>query len=102
MTVISIDEINAEIVKLEAQTQTYQTIERLAALYVVRDHNTVQDDHGTMTDASPARVEGTSPFLIACSGEPVCEILSVMNELMDTVHIMSPKLYDAVMRKLKT
>ena len=97
---ISIDEINAEIAKLEAQIQTYQTIERLAALYTVRDHHIISE-RPTPAETAPVKVEATSPFLSLCSGEPVCEIMKLMDELMDTLQVLMPRLYDGVMRKLQ-
>ena len=89
---IDIEDINNEIAKLEAQVQTYQTIEKLAALYTVRDHH---------AGAGTARLEAKTPFLAACNGEPVCEVLAVMDELMSTIQAMHPKLYDAVMDRLR-
>lgn len=88
---IDIDEINDEIAKLEAQTQTYQTIETLAALYVVRDHH---------SGSGTVRANGKTPFLTLCDGEPVCEVLSVMDELMSTLQVTQSRLYDAVMERL--
>lgn len=97
---ISIDEINAEIAKLEAQNQTYQTIEKLAALYTVRDHHVISE-RPAPAGTAPVKVEASSPFLSLCSGEPVCEIMAVMDELMDTLQVLMPRLYDSVMRKLQ-
>ena len=98
---ILIDEINGEIAKLEAQTQTYQTIERLAWLYIVRDHNTIPTNQITPAETRPVQVEATSPFLALCEGEPVCEVLAVMDELMSTIQVLVPKLYDGVIRRLQ-
>ena len=97
---ILIDEINGEIAKLEAQTQTYQTIERLAALYTVRDHNTIPTTQIMPAEPSAVNVEATSPFLARCAGEPVCEIMAIMDELMSTIQVLMPKLYDGVMQRL--
>ena len=98
---ILIDEINGEIAKLEAQTQTYQTIERLAWLYIVRDHNTIPTNQITKTETGPVQVEASSPFLTLCNGEPICEVMAVMDELMSTIQVLVPKLYDGVMRRLQ-
>ena len=98
---VIIDEINGEIAKLEAQTQTYQTIERLAALYIVRDHNTIPTDRITPAETGPVQVEASSPFLSLCQGEPVCDVLAVMDELMSTLQVIVPKLYDGVMNRLR-
>ena len=99
---IIIDEINGEIARLEAQTQTYQTIDKLAALYIVRDHNTIPTDKPTPAETGPVQVEATSPFLELCAGERTCDVLAVMDELMSTLQIIQPRLYDSVMRRLQT
>lgn len=98
---IILDEINGEIAKLEAQTQTYQTIERLAALYTVRDHNTIPTGQITTAETGPVQVEAKSPFLSLCAGNPVCEVMAIMDELMSTIEVLMPRLYDGVMRRLK-
>ena len=93
MRVISIDEINKEIDKLESQGQTYQTIEILAALYTVRDHATISK-YGV-------QVEPTSEFLTTCSCCQLDSVLAVMDELMSLLQAIQPKLYDGVMRRLR-
>lgn len=87
---IIMDEINGEIAKLESQVQTYQTIEKLAALYTVRDHNRFQEQVPSI---------GGSEFLDKCNNKPVCAILKVVDELLSTLHAIQPNLYDAVMQK---
>ena len=94
---INLDEINGEIVKLENQTQTYSTIERLAWLYIVRDHITL---------SNPAMKEevvsdlGESEFLQVCSGKTVGQILPILNEMVESMRILQPRIYDSVIRKL--
>ena len=96
---INLDEINGEITKLESQPTTYITIERLAWLYIVRDHQTI----------SPASVpavtgieipQGESEFMRACAGKTISEVMAVMDELMEVLMAIQPRLYDAVMDKL--
>ena len=92
-----IDEINGEIAKLESQPASYQNIERLAWLYIVRDHLTV-------SPASPAAgndiPQGESEYYCACAGKSVSEIMTVMDELMSVLMITQPRLYSAVLTKL--
>lgn len=99
--VVLIDEINGEIARLEAQTQTYQTVEKLAMLYIVRDHNTIPTNQITPAETGPVQVEATSPFLSLCAGEPVCDVMAVMDDLMSTIQVLMPRLYDGVMRRLE-
>lgn len=84
---ISLDEINSEIEKLQAQTPTYQTIGILADLYTVRD---------AMSRNVPP--EGSSEFRQVCSGNSAT--MAVFDELMAVLKVIQPKLYDCVMRRL--
>lgn len=44
--------------------------------------------------------EGDSDFAQEVSGRAVSYIMPIMDELMQTVQVLQPRLYDAVMRKL--
>ena len=87
---ITLDEINGEISKLQAQPPTYQTIGVLADLYIVRD----------AMQRTEIPQESSTEFRQACSGNP--DALTVFDELMSTLQIVQPKLYECVMRKLTT
>jgi hypothetical protein len=87
---IDIKEINSEIAKLENMPISYQTIERLAWLYIVRDHA----EHPVI------KCYGDSDCMKACSGKPVDQIMLVVDDLMDTLQVIQPRLYNAVMDKL--
>ena len=88
-----IDEINSEIAKLESQPASYQNIERLAWLYIVRDHLSNTRPVGEVP-------QGESEYFCACAGKSVSEVMGVMDELMDVLMIMHPRLYSAVLTKL--
>ena len=96
---INLDEINGEIVRLESQTQTYVTIEKLAWLYIVKDHITL---------SSPAVREefvpevGDSEFLQACAEKSVGQVLPIIDELMDSMRVLQPRIYDSVLRKIRS
>ena len=92
---ISIEEVNGEIARLENQPATMVTIEKLASLYVVRDHLTL----------SPPAMEGEIPqgeseLYCACAGRSISEVMGVMDELMSVLMIIQPRLYSAVLTKL--
>lgn len=94
---INLDEINGEIGKLEAQPTTYAIVEKLACLYTVRDHITL---------SKPATREeviegiGESEFLRMCAGKTVGQILPIMDELMESMMVLQPRIYDSVIRKI--
>ena len=91
-----IDEINSEIAKLERQPASYQSIERLAWLYIVRDHLTESPTPVT-EEKMP---QGKSEYYCACAGKSISEVMSVMDELMDALAVIQPRLYAAVITKL--
>lgn len=94
---LSIEEVERTILELEKRDTTYATCERLAWLYIVHDHLTQRI---AQEKARAAEMEG-SPFLTACSGAEIAEILRVVNEHMEAVRVIYPKEYSAVIEKIK-
>lgn len=43
---------------------------------------------------------GDSEFLEVVEGKPVENVMLVMNELMDSMKVLQPRIYDSVMRKI--
>ena len=93
---LSIDEVERTILELEKRDTTYATCERLAWLYIVHDHLT---ERIVKEKARAAEMEG-SPFLEACSGADIAEILHVINEHMEAVRVIYPKEYEAVVKRI--
>lgn len=92
---ISLDELNKTILDLETNRDTtYATCERLAWLYIVRDHiNSKQSKE-------PLDVSGTSEFLESVDGKSGEAVWSIMDELMSAVKTLHPRMYDSVLRKI--
>ena len=93
---LSIEEVERTILELEKRDTTYATCERLAWLYIVHDHLTQRI---VQEKARAAEME-VSPFLAACSGAEIAEILRVMDEHMEALRVVYPKEYEAVIRKI--
>ena len=53
--------------------------------------------------AAPEEVqwEGDSEFAREIRGLPVSHIMPIMDELMETLQVIQPRLYDGVMRKIR-
>ncbi len=94
---INPDKINEEILMLERKDTTYATCERLAWLYIVRDHITTQQAH----QPTPLDISGDSEFLQAVDGKDSMAVWAIMDELMDTLKTVSPRVYIAIMKKVK-
>ena len=92
---ISIDELNKTILDLETNRDTtYATCERLAWLYIVRDHLTQK------MNKEPLTLAGESEFLAAVNGKCGDAVWKIMDELAETVKMLHPRVYESVIRKL--
>ena len=94
---LSVEEVERTILELEKRDTTYAPCERLAWLYIVHDHLTQRI---VQEKAHAAEMDG-SPFLAACSGADISEILRVVNDHMEAVRVIYPKEYSAVLEKIK-
>ena len=92
---ISIDELNKTILDLETNRDTtYATCERLAWLYIVRDHLTQK------MSKEPLNLAGESEFLAAVNGKCGDAVWRIMDELAETVKWLHPRVYESVLKKL--
>lgn len=94
---INPDELDKEILMLEKKDTTYSNCERLAWLYIVRDHVTGQQT----TQPTPLSVDPSSEFLQAVDGKDSVAVFAIMDDLMDTLRATAPRAYDSIMRKLR-
>lgn len=80
-----------------------QNIERLACVYTVLDHMDreyrLEEDKGYSYDSPPVAVAdtignyGKSEFLQIITGRNQREVLLIIDEVMDALKVMNPKLY---------
>ena len=102
---ISIEQINGEIAVLEEQIPTHVTMQKLASLYIVRDHMGIAPADSAVPAVSVVQMEtmpeyGMSEFLQAVAGKSVRDVMLKMDELMSTLMVVNPRLYESVMRDL--
>lgn len=84
--------IEDEIAALEAEETTYDTCERLACLYTVRDHQMAR---------AGADEGASSEFLTVSVGVPTPDLMRVMNEHMEALRVVYPTEYAAVVERIK-
>lgn len=94
---LNIEEINKTILDLEQHDTTYAVCEKLSWLYIVRDHLTGQQQKQPV----PLSVSGDSEFLQAVDGKESTSAWSVMDDLMDTLKTVNPRVYESVLRKIR-
>lgn len=86
---------------------------KLAAFYTIRDHLFPQEQNhfadisnmvysgSNEPDVKP-RLDSNTEFAEIANEADLKHLLSVMDELMTTIQVLQPRLYDGVMRKLTT
>ena len=108
-------EIRKEIARLEYEESSYPNYAKLANLYVIRDKmqgaENARDKFVGYYSGAPAPVAvepaavgeyGDSEFLLAVSGKDPAKAWTVVDELMDTLSLVNRKVYDSVLRKIKS
>lgn len=95
---ISLETIEREIDDIEAtRDTTYKTCERLAWLYIVRDHlrpTQTPSDHRTQT------ISG-SEFLEAASGVSYPALMGILDEHMSALAVLNSKQYESLISKIR-
>lgn len=94
---INPDKVNEEILMLERKDTTYATCERLAWLYIVRDHITTQQAH----QPTPLDISGDSEFLQAVDGKDSAAAWAIIDELMSTLAVVNNRVYASVLTKMQ-
>lgn len=109
---ITENDLKEAIAECEGQRNpTPSTCLKLAAFYTIQDKlfpNQKEEEKADVSinvnrsqfSRSRGPIETDTEFLQAVSNMSRDDILSVMDELMTTLQILMPKLYDGVMRKL--
>lgn len=101
---VDLDIINGTIAEWEAKELTFLVVERLAWLYIVRDNALMRakDETGEEPVIMPAvAMSSGSEFMEACSKADPVKMWNILDEAMETVKTIQPRLYDAVLRKLR-
>ena len=77
-----------------------RTCIKLAAYYTILDNLTEKQDY-SFASSSQLSYNSGSEFSRAVQGLSLDEVMPVMDELMDTVKVLIPKVYRVVVERLK-
>lgn len=102
--------IEHEIAELEGRQIDYSTAEKLAWLYIVRDH--IKRPKGVVMIEEPEEYtekrevvvsddESRSEFMQAVEGKDLEKVLKIIDETMSTLQTTLPRIYNCVLSKLK-
>lgn len=102
---VDLDIINGTIAEWEAKDLTFMVVERLAWLYIVRDNALmhVKEEEGKEPVLMPAvAISSGSEFMEACSKADPVKMWAVLDDMMNAVKTLQPRLYDATIDSLKS
>ena len=97
------DELREAIASCEGEKNpNANTCYKLAAYYTIKDHLFQNKEPEYSYAASPKTIdyESGSEFSEAIYGRAYEEIIPIIDELMDTIQLIHPRLYASVMRRL--
>ena len=104
-------EIDIEIARLEYGESSYPAYQKLANLYTIRNQMRQSEQRqqepaptyslaAAPEPASTGRY-GDSEFLRDIEGKDQEEVFHIMDDLMDTLQVANPRVYNGVMRKIR-
>lgn len=108
MAVPNLKEIEWAISELESEESSKNGYLLLSALYHLRDRMSGEPSRlqpGSYSQASqpqsdPLPAYGESDFLISAAGKDSAAVWGILDELMATLQIIQPRVYNSVIRKL--
>lgn len=98
------NEILDAIDDLEEAPATYQNAEKLATFYSLYDHLFVTKEPMNRIESIQEVIigkYGDSEFMRTIEGKKAEAVWSVMDELLQTIQMLQPRLYNATIEKLK-
>lgn len=104
-------EIDIEIARLEYGESSYPAYQKLANLYTIRNQmkKSEQPQQPSVQAYSLAAAPestytgryGDSEFLREIEGRDQEDVFRIMDDLMDTLQVANPRVYNGVMRKIR-
>lgn len=98
------NELLDAIEELEKTPSTFQNCQKLATFYSLYDH--LYGDKRPVPVQETVRINvvgdyGDSDFLQAIAGADAEQVILLVDELMETVKVLQPRLYEATMMEIK-
>ena len=102
---VDLDIINGTIAEWEAKDLTFLTVEKLAWLYIVRDNALMklkESEPHDMEIMPPVAISSGSEFMEACYRADPVKLWIVLDDLMESIKMLQPRLYDATLTRIKS
>lgn len=95
---LNVNEIKMAIDELERAESSFPAYAKLAHLYTILDHNQPREETEERYSRSAAPPD--SEFLRLVDQLDYDRVMAVMDDLMDTLKVVQPNVYSAVMRQI--
>lgn len=105
-------EIDIEIARLEYGESSYPAYQKLANLYTIRNQMKQSDQRqqepiqayslAAAPESAYTGRYGDSDFLREIEGRDQEDVFRIMDDLMDTLQVANPRVYNGVMRKIRS
>lgn len=87
----------------ESSNESFQNCQKLATLYILYDHLYAEP---ATTEPQRVRTEvietdKESEFMQLINGKRIEPVLDLVEELMETIQILQPRVYDSALRRLR-
>lgn len=92
---IDINIINGAIAELEEKELTFSNLNKLSTLYNIRDHIQIRAKSPDLPSVGVPNVSDSN-FIAVCQRANTDQIWAVLDELMDSIKVLYPKLYESV------
>ena len=100
---VDLDIINGTIAEWESKDLTFVVVERLAWLYIVRDHILMNKPEEVEIKAMPAvAISSGSEFMETCEKADPIKMWAILDDMMNAVKTLQPRLYEATIDSLKS
>jgi len=97
---ISERELQEAIAEVEARPSSYDQCAKLATFYGIYDHLYSKPENVATVEENIIGEYGDSEFLKLVSGHKASAVMGTLDELMNVLKIIHPRLYNGVIRKL--
>ena len=85
----------------ESEPMTAAKREKLSQIYIIYDHLYGFSQKSTSEKQNKIETSGKSDFIRLINGKDLASVLAVIDELISTIQIIQPNLYNAVIAKLR-
>jgi hypothetical protein len=91
------------IAECESSNESFQNCQKLATLYIIYDHLYSEPNSPEVerVQMNVIETDRNSEFMQLINGKQIEPVLDLVDELMETIKILQPRLYDSALRRLK-